>query len=119
MLVILQDVRLRLKYDRCFCCGCILICHCDLLLDVTTVLSDVVFMLWLLEAKVAHLWKRTGPRQCHRVCLACKTRLCSIKRSIALRSVHGRDGRFRIPYHREGLPEFLSKHNLGDWRYVG
>ena len=112
MHVLLVDVNLDLKYDRCFSCGSVLICYCTVLSNIT--LDDILFMFSLLEHKVAHSWKRTGPSQCHRMCLQCQAALSSIKRDLVAHPLRRR----RIRYHREHLPDFLSRHELGTWVFV-
>lgn len=113
MKAILVDVNLHLTYDRCYTCGRILICHCTTLHGMT--LDDIEFMFSLLEHKVPHSWKRTGPSRCHRMCLRCQGRLSALKSELASsRPVR----RAPMRYLAERLPDFLAAHGLGhDWKF--
>lgn len=110
MHVILSDVHVYLRYGRCFMCGCILLFDCTLLSNGT--IDDVLFMFALLEHKVPHTWKRTGPSQCHRMCLSCQTALARIKKDLAVRAA----GERHVRYHKERLIDFLVSRGLGDWK---
>ena len=104
-----MDANLDLKYDRCVSCGSILICYCTVLSNIT--LDNINFIFSLFEHKVAHSWKRTGPSQCHRMCLPCQATLANIKKNLVVNPNRQR----HIRYHRETLPDFLLHHGLGTW----